>query len=104
LLLSVSGNPNNPDAQAALGSLCLQAGDLACAVGALKQGVLLAPQEAQNHYQLALAYSRSNVPDKAKEELQTYEQMKAQQAKDAAGAAKGPSSIQVSPTGIVAHP
>ena len=104
LSLSVSGNPNNPDAQAALGSLCLQAGDLACAVGALKQAVLLAPTEAQNHYQLALAYSRSNVPDKAKEELQTYEQMKAQQAKDAAGAAKGPSSIQVSPTGIVAHP
>ena len=104
LSLSVSGNPNNPDAQAALGSLCLQAGDLACAVGALKQAVLLAPQEAQNHYQLALAYSRSNVPDKAKEELQTYEQMKAQQAKDAVGAAKGPSSIQVSPMNVVTHP
>ena len=104
LSLSVSGNPNNPDAQAALGSLCLQAGDLACAVGALKQAALLAPTEAQNHYQLALAYSRSNVPDKAKEQLQIYEQMKAQEAKEASGAAKGPSSIQVSPMGIVAHP
>ena len=104
LSLSVSGNPNNPDAQAALGSLCLQAGDLACAVGALKQAVLLAPTEAQNHYQLALAYSRSSVPDKAKEELQTYEQMKAQEAKEATGATKGPSSIQVSPMGVVAHP
>jgi len=101
---SVSGNPNNPDAQAALGSLCLQAGDLACAVGALKQAVLLAPQEAQNHYQLALAYSRSKDPDKAKEQLQVYEQMKAQEAKDAAGAGKGPSSIQVSPMGVVTHP
>jgi len=104
LALSVSGNPNNPDAQGALGSLCLQAGDLACAVSALKQAVLLAPQEAQNHYQLALAYSRANVPDKAKEQLQIYEQMKSQEAKDATGAAKGPSSIQVSPMGIVAHP
>jgi tetratricopeptide (TPR) repeat protein len=101
---SVSGNPNNGDAQGALGSLCLQAGDLACAVNALSQAVLLTPKESQNHYQLALAYSRSNVPDKAKEQLQIYEQMKAQEAKEAAGAPKGPSSIQVSPMGIVAHP
>jgi tetratricopeptide (TPR) repeat protein len=104
LSLSVSGNPNNGDAQGALGSLCLQTGDLACAVSAMNQAILLAPQEAQNHYQLALAYSRSNVPDKAKEQLQIYEQMKAQEAKEAAGAPKGPSSIQVSPMGVVAHP
>jgi tetratricopeptide (TPR) repeat protein len=104
LSLSVSGNPSNGDAQAALGSLCLQTGDLACAVSALKQAVLLVPQEAQNHYQLGLAYSRSNLPDKAKEELQIYEQMKAQEAKEAAGVPKGPSSVQVSPMGVVAHP
>jgi len=66
--------------------------------------VLLAPKEAQNHYQLGLAYSRSKDPDKAKEQLQVYEQMKAQEAKDAAGAGKGPSSIQVSPMGVVTHP
>lgn len=104
LSLSVSGNPNNGDAQGALGSLCLQAGDLACAISALNQAVLLAPKESQNHYQLALAYSRSNVPDKAKEQLRIYEQMKAQEAKEAAGTPKGPSSIQVSPMGIVSHP
>jgi Flp pilus assembly protein TadD len=104
LSLSVSGNPNNADAQGALGSLCLQAGDLTCAVSALTQAALLAPKEAQNHYQLALAYSRSNVPDKATEQLQIYQQMKAQEAKEAAGAPKGPSSIQVSPMGVVAHP
>jgi tetratricopeptide (TPR) repeat protein len=104
LSLSVSGNPTNGDAQAALGSLCLQTGDLTCAVSALKQAVLLVPQEAQNHYQLGLAYSRSNLADKAKEELQIYEQMKAQEAKEAAGVPKGPSSVQVSPMGVVAHP
>jgi tetratricopeptide (TPR) repeat protein len=103
LSLSVSGNPNNGDAQGALGSLCLQVGDLTCAISAFNQAVLLAPKEAQNHYQLALAYSRSNVPDKAKEQLQIYEQMKAQDAKEAAGVPKGPSSIQVSPMGV-AHP
>ena len=104
LSLSVSGNPNNGDAQGALGSLCLQAGDLTCAISAFTQAVLLAPKEAQNHYQLALAYSRSSAPDKAKEQLQIYEQMKAQEAKEAAGTPKGPSSIQVSPMGLVAHP
>jgi len=66
--------------------------------------VLLVPKEAQNHYQLGLAYSRSNMPDKAKEQLQIYEQMKAQEANEAAGTPKGPSSIQVSPVGVVAHP
>jgi len=104
LSLSVSGNPSNGEAQGALGSLCLQTGDLTCAIGAFTQAVLLAPKEAQNHYQLALAYSRSNVPDKAKEQLQIYEQMKAQEANEAAGPPKGPSSIQVSPMGVVAHP
>jgi cytochrome c-type biogenesis protein CcmH/NrfG len=104
LSLSVSGNPNNGEAQGALGSLCLQTGDLTCAITAFTQAVLLAPKEAQNHYQLALAYSRSNVPDKAKEQLQIYEQMKAQEASEAAGRPKGPSSIQVSPMGVVAHP
>jgi tetratricopeptide (TPR) repeat protein len=104
LSLSVSVNPNNGDAQGALGSLCLQAGDLTCAISAFTQAVLLAPKEAQNHYQLALAYSRSNVPDKAKEQLQIYEQMKAQEAEESARVPKGPSSIQVSPTGVVAHP
>jgi len=34
----------------------LQAGELTRAVPALEQAVLLAPEQAQNHYQLALAY------------------------------------------------
>src|ERR1700722_14163354 len=104
LSLSVSGNPGNGDAQAALGSLCLQTGDLTCAINAFTQAVLLVPQEAQNHYQLGLVYSRSNMPDKAKEQLQIYERMKEQEAKEATTTPKGPSSVQVSPMGVVAHP
>jgi len=40
---SVAGNPKSADAQGALGSLCLQAGDLTKAIPALEQAVLLAP-------------------------------------------------------------
>jgi Flp pilus assembly protein TadD len=81
----------------------LQAGDLARAVPALEQAVLLAPDEAQNHYQLALAYSRSGVPDKARAQLEVYQQMKAKEAKEAKGV-KGPPTSEVPLMGIASRP
>jgi cytochrome c-type biogenesis protein CcmH/NrfG len=103
LTKSVNGNPKNGDAQGALGALCLQIGDVGCALRALEQAVLLAPQEAQNHYQLALAYSRSGAAVKAKAQLDIYQQMKATEANDAK-ALKGPSTSEVPAMGITAHP
>jgi Flp pilus assembly protein TadD len=100
---SVTGNPKNADAQGALGALCLQAGDVTGAIGALEQAVLLAPEEAQNHYQLALAYSRSRAPDKAKAQLGIYQQMKAKEAKEAKDL-KGPSTSEVPPIGLASRP
>ena len=98
---SVTSNPKNADAQGALGALCLQAGDVTRAVRALEQAVLLAPEEAQNHYQLALAYSRSRAPDKAKAQLEIYRQMKAKEAKEAKDL-KGPSTSEV--PGLASRP
>ena len=103
LAKSVAGNPKNADAQGALGSLCLQAGDVPGAIRALEQAVLLAPDEAQNHYQLALAYSRSNTPDKAKAQLELYKQLKTKEAKEAKDL-KRPSTSEVPPMGITSHP
>jgi Flp pilus assembly protein TadD len=100
---SVTGNPKNADAYGALGALCLQVGDVPRAVRALEQAVLLAPEEAQNHYQLALAYSRSIAPDKAKAQLEIYQQMKAKEAKEAKDL-KGPSTSEVPPIGIPSRP
>lgn len=103
LAKSVASNPKNADAQGALGALSLQAGELTRAVPALEQAVLLAPEQAQNHYQLALAYSRSGVPDKAKVQLELYEQMKAKEAKEAKGL-KGPPTSEVPVMGIASRP
>lgn len=100
---SVAGNPKNADAQGALGSLCLQAGDVPGAIHALEQAVLLAPDEAQNHYQLALAYSRSSTPEKAKGQLAIYQQLKSKEAKEAKDL-KGPSTSEVPPMGITSRP
>jgi tetratricopeptide (TPR) repeat protein len=103
LAKSVASNPKNADAQAALGALSLQAGDLTRAVPALEQAVLLAPEQAQNHYQLALAYSRAGAPDKAKVQLDLYQQMKAKEAKEAKGL-KGPPTSEVPLMGIASRP
>jgi tetratricopeptide (TPR) repeat protein len=100
---SVAGNPKNADAQAALGALCLQASDVTGAVQALEQAVLLAPEEAQNHYELALAYSRSGAPGKAKMQLDLYEQIKAKIAKEA-GNLQVPSTSQVPPMRFPSRP
>jgi Flp pilus assembly protein TadD len=100
---SVTGNPKNADAQGALGALYLQAGDVPGAMRSLEQAVLLAPEESQNHYQLALAYSRSNAPEKAKAQLQIYQQMKAKEVKEAKDF-KGPSNSEVPMMRIPPHP
>lgn len=100
---SVAGNPKNADAQGALGALCIQASDVAGAVRALEQAVLFAPEEAQNHYQLALAYSRSGAPDKARTQLDLYQQMKAKQAKEDKNL-QAPSTSQVPPMRISSRP
>lgn len=100
---SVSANPKNADAQSALGSLSLQAGDAPKAVRALEQAVVLAPEEMQNHYELALAYSRLGMSDKAKAQLEIYQQMKAKQVKDAKDS-KGPATSEVPPVGMSSPP
>jgi len=77
--------------------------DLTKAIPALEQAVLLAPDEAQNHYQLALAYSRTGVSDKAKAQLGIYQQMKAKEVRDAKNY-KGPSTSEVPSMGIGSKP
>ena len=103
LARSVASNANNAEAQSALGALSLQTGDLTRAVPALEQAALLAPDEAQNHYQLALAYSRSGATDKAKVQLGLYQQMKEKEAKEAKGL-KGPPTSEVPPMGVTPKP
>ncbi|MFI5093329.1 MAG: tetratricopeptide repeat protein [Candidatus Acidiferrales bacterium] len=100
---SVAANPQNANAQGALGALCLQSGDLGHAVPALEQAVLLMPDEPQNHYQLALAYSRSGARDKAKIQLDLYQQMKTKEAKEAKER-KGPSTTEIPHMGIAERP
>ena len=100
---SVAGNPKNADSQGALGALWLQAGDVTGAVRALEQAVHLAPDEAQHHYQLAVAYQRAGAPDKAKVQLEIYQQMKSKEAKEAKGL-KGPTTSEFSPMGIPSRP
>jgi tetratricopeptide (TPR) repeat protein len=97
---SVALNPKNGDAQGALGALLLQAGDVAGAITALEVAKQAAPDEAQNYYNLALAYSRAGEADKAKAHLERYQQMKAKEVKDS----KGPSNSEVHPTGMGSQP
>jgi tetratricopeptide (TPR) repeat protein len=100
LLKSVAANPKNGDAQGALGSLLLQSGDVTRAIGALEVAKQAAPDEAQNYYNLALAYSRAGQADKAKAHLERYQQMKAKEAKDS----RGPSNSDAAPMGMPPKP
>ena len=97
---SVALNPKNGDAQGALGALLLQSGDVARAITALEVAKQSAPDEAQNYYNLALAYSRAGEAEKAKAHLERYQQMKAKEVKDS----KGPSNSEVHPTGMGSQP
>jgi tetratricopeptide (TPR) repeat protein len=103
LAKSVAGNSQNADAQAALGALYLQSGNVSEAIHALEEAVALAPEQAQNHYQLAIAYSRSNATEKAKAQLDIYQQMKAKEVKEAKDS-KGPSTSEVPYMGIGSRP
>jgi tetratricopeptide (TPR) repeat protein len=100
---SVDGNPNNADALGALGALSLQAGDVPGAVHALEQAVTLAPGEVQNHYQLALGYSRMGAPEKARAQLDLYAQLKAKHDNEAKNL-KGPSTSETPHMGIGSRP
>jgi Flp pilus assembly protein TadD len=65
-------------------------------VPALEQAATLAPEESQNHYQLALAYTRAGAADKAKAQLEIYQQMKAKELKEAKDF-RGPSTSEAAP-------
>ena len=78
---SAAGNPGNLEAQRELGALRLQTGDAEGARQPLEKAVELAPRESQNHYQLALAYRRTEMKEKAREQLALYNQLKAEEQK-----------------------
>jgi tetratricopeptide (TPR) repeat protein len=103
LSTSVTQNAMNADAQAALGAIYLQSGDISGATHALEQAVALAPEDAQNHYQLALAYSRLGSSAKAKAQLDLYQQIKTKHAKDV-GTQPGPSTSAIPPVKLSSQP
>jgi len=103
LTKSVKINPRSADAQAALGAVCLQAGDFLHAVPALEQAMQLAPDDPSNHYQLALAYTRAGNLDKAREQLTMYQQMKVKADADAKNS-KGPTTSAVPLMGVGSRP
>ena len=67
-------------AEAELGTLYLQTGNLERARAVLEQAVKLAPSVSQYHYQLGLAYSRLGLPEPARTEMDTYNRLR--QAED----------------------
>ncbi len=98
LTKSVAGNPKNADAQGMLGELYLQAGDLTHAREALEEAARLSPGEARNHYQLALLYRRSGLAEKAQEQVEIYQRLRAKQnAYPATNDAPPPRSHTVQP-------
>jgi tetratricopeptide (TPR) repeat protein len=94
---SVAANPKNSNAQSALGGLCLQSANLPCAREALEQAVQLAPKESQTRYQLSLAYTRSGLAQKAREQFVIYEKLKAQEQYTPATATAPPITSQSKP-------
>jgi hypothetical protein len=69
----------------------------------MEQAVQLAPEQAQNHYQLAIAYARSGAAEKGKTQLEIYQQMKAKEMREAKEL-KGPSTSEVPPMGVTSRP
>ena len=74
--LVVLANPQHVLAQVEFGTLAMQMGDLERARQAFEQAVLLSPEVAENHYQLALAYSRLGQPDKARVQMAEFQKLK----------------------------
>ena len=75
--LVVSANPQHALAQVELGTLALQSGNLDRARQAFEQAVVLSPDVPENHYQLALAYSRLGLQDKARVQMAEFQKLKA---------------------------
>jgi tetratricopeptide (TPR) repeat protein len=73
----VGANPQHALAQVELGTLALQTGDLDRARLAFEQAVALSPDVPENHYQLALAYSRLGLQDKARVQMAEFQKRKA---------------------------
>jgi tetratricopeptide (TPR) repeat protein len=83
----VAANPQHVLAQGELGTLSLQMGNLDGARKAFEQAVSVRPDVPENHYQLALAYSRLGLQDKAREQMAEFQKLR--KAADVAKA-KGP--------------
>lgn len=96
--LVVSANPQHALAQVELGTLALQSGNLDRARQAFEQAVVLSPDVPENHYQLALAYSRLGLQDKARVQMAEFQKLKAaaDHAKSA-GSASGDHSTETRP-------
>ena len=75
--LVVSANPQHALAQVELGTLALQSGNLDRARQAFEQAVVISPDVPENHYQLALAYSRLGLQDKARVQMAEFQKLKA---------------------------
>ena len=73
----VGHNPQHALAQVELGTLALQTGNLDRARQAFEQAVVLSPEVPENHYQLALAYSRLGLQDKARVQMAEFQKLKA---------------------------
>lgn len=73
----VAADPQHVMAQAELGTLSLQIGNLEAARTALEQAVSLNPNVPENHYQLALAYSRLGLTDNAQRQMEEFRKLRA---------------------------
>ena len=72
----VAADPQHVSAQAELGTLSLQIGNLDAARKALEQAVSVNPNVPENHYQLAIAYSRSGLTDKAQIQMEEFRKLR----------------------------
>jgi Tfp pilus assembly protein PilF len=77
---AVRASSENAAAQAELGTLYLQIGNLEQARSTLEQAIKVAPAISQYHYHLALAYTRLGLEDPAHREMETYNRLR--QAED----------------------
>jgi len=68
-------DPANARALPALGQFYMQLGEAAKARTVLEQAVQKLPDDAQSHYQLALAYRKLGENEKAKEEMNVFQKL-----------------------------
>lgn len=72
----VAANPKHVLAQGELGTLSMQTGNVEGARKAFEQALSVRPDVPENHYQLALAYSRLGLPDKAREQMAEFQKLR----------------------------